>query len=154
MKRLVTLLLCFFFSEIYVYAQGKDSITLNFSTPEDAMISFDESMLRKDLASAIACRDFAAETKLLMEQSEIETTDSTLINDMAQQVKEDFFSFFDKYRPNTSGIRARHFPEKKIISPSLVLLREVIIFKNQVIISQHYYISKNAEGKWKVLSMP
>lgn len=153
MKKQITPLLFVMLFVTHLNAQQKDSITLNFSTPEAALISFDECMLRKDLNHAMACRDFAGEAKLVMEQSDIQSTDTNFISDIESQVKEEFLNYFSKYRPNTSGIRARHFPDKKAITPTLVLLREVIIFKNQVIISQHYYISKNADGKWKVLSM-
>ena len=137
---------------INLYAQGKDSITINLSTPENALISFDECMLQKDLPAALQCKDFTAETALFLEESQIKTTDTTYIKFVEEEIKQEFLDEFQKYKPNTSGIRARHFPEKQNISANLVLMREVLIFKNQVIISQHYYISKNADGQWKVLN--
>lgn len=149
MKPFITLLILL---PLFALAQQSDSIALNFSTPEDALISFDDCMLRKDLSNALLCKDFTAEAVLFLEQSEIKTTDSSYINDIKQQIQDEFLADFNKYRPNTSGIRARHFPEKQVLSKNLVLLREVIIFKNQVIISQHYYIHQSSDGKWKVLN--
>ena len=134
------------------FAQYSDSVKLNFDSPESALTSLENCKLRKDLTNALLCKDFVAETTLFMELQEIRTKDSIYIKTVQEDLKKQFIEDFNKYRPNTSGIRARHFPEKESINPSLVLLREVIIFKNQVIISQSYYIGKNVDGKWKVLS--
>ena len=150
--KLKFLVIYFFFPFSQLHAQEKDSVSINLSTPEDALISFDNCMLRKDLNAALQCKDFSAETALFIKQSEINTTDTVYIKSLEEEIKQEFLENFKKYKPNTSGIRARHFPEKQNISSSLVLLREIIIFKNQVIISQHYYISKDELGTWKVLN--
>ncbi len=130
------------------------AIRHDFSSPEGAILCLEDAYRSKDLAAAVACKDFKIEARLMLDKFEKlpkEQIDDALVAQTAEvlelayrkELKEEGF-------PDMTGVIST-FPKKETFKEDVVIVTEVCHYPDSGTSQQKILVAKTANG-WRVLN--
>ena len=126
--------------------------TADFSTPEGAVLCFENRVGKLDIEAAAACRDFEAEARLwLSEKGHLsQEMKSQLLPETVRSVEKSFRDGLAKGRPVDWARGKTYFTKREPFSPGITVIRKTTHLPNGNLLSQRVLVTKHETG-WKVI---
>jgi hypothetical protein len=122
---------------------------LDFSTAQAALHSIAEAYRRKDIAGAVACKDFETEARLMLRRIGKFADDHEVLRQTAEVLELSFRSHTQKAWPNFAGVSSA-LAELTHYQENVFIAREVGTYAGRRY-EQAMYVAKTKDG-WKVLN--
>ncbi|WP_316838815.1 YegJ family protein [Pedobacter gandavensis] len=131
---------------------GADHFFPDFNTPEGAITTLEEAYKNDDLASAVACKDFHEEARLLLAHMNLKPEDEDFIQETSEALEAAYIeSLIECGMPDLSKVK-RAFSKREIISKDSCIVTEVCTFPTGLVTEQRLLTFKTREG-WKVIGV-
>lgn len=127
-------------------------VKADFSTPEGAILCLEETYRRRDIEAAVACRNFAAEARLWLQE-----------RDMSQQLKDEMLpkvtrtmekSFRDgmanRWPVHWDGAKS-YFQKREPFAEGVVVVSEITLRADRSFLRQQILAAETANG-WRVVT--
>jgi hypothetical protein len=126
----------------------------DFSTPEGAILSLEDAYRRKDIEAAVRCKDFRAESRLmLLSKTKIpaDQVDDELVAKTAEVLELAYRKQFEQQGfPDLAGVKST-FPAKERRQDGIVLVTEVCKYPDGGSSTQRILVAETPVG-WRVLN--
>lgn len=124
----------------------------SYKTPEEAIISLENSYSNNDLEAVIASKDFETEAILMLEQAnyDYDLTDKKLVQETAELLKVSLVkSLQENGFPSFENLE-RDFSDLQKFRDNIYVLNEKIIYPDNTFHVNKIYVI-NRENEWKVV---
>jgi len=127
-------------------------VTMDFKTPEGAILCLENAYRNQDIEAAVACKDFGVEARLMLnEMNQDYRNDPEILNKTASNLELSFRKFTQESWPDFSGIKS-FFTKREDIEEDIVSVTEVCRFPDGGYSTQKLLVAKTPIG-WKVLNV-
>jgi hypothetical protein len=128
-------------------------VKTDFSTPEGAILCLENTYLRKDLETAVACRDFVTEAKLwLQEQGGLsEQVQVEMLPELTKTMEKSFRESRAKQWPFGWDQAKSYFVKREPYGQGLVAISETTILSDGSVYDQCILTSETSNG-WRVVT--
>lgn len=123
----------------------------NDRTPEGAILCLEEAYRRRDLEAAVRCKHFPLEATLLLQEAAPHlAADAAARTRTAQMLEQAFRQELSARWPEMAGVES-FFVERHVVSPDLVVIREIHRLPDGTLGEAHLRVGRTSEG-WRVLN--
>lgn len=127
------------------------SFAMDFSTPEGAILCLEDAFRRKDLAAALACKDFPTEAALMLRKmGRGLEADKEVIAKTAEALELSFRKHTTEAWPDFSGLQS-FFVAQERYDDATVVVTEVCRHPDGGTSRQRLLVTKTEKG-WRVLN--
>lgn len=122
--------------------------TQDFTTPEGAILCIEEAYRNKDVESAVKCKDFVTEAKMMLQKLNDSLNNSEVIMKTAETLELAFRKEIENSPPDFNGIETRFLDQDKM--DDLIIVNAIHKYSNGMILKEKLLTVKNKDG-WRVL---
>jgi hypothetical protein len=130
------------------------TVSRDFTTPEGAILCLEATYPLKDIEAAVACRDFATEARLWIQErgqaSLSEEFNQTMLITLTKTMEQSFREGMEYTVPDWDKARS-YFLERTPYGDGLVVVNKVAVGPDRSIFRQRILTSKTANG-WRVVT--
>jgi hypothetical protein len=127
------------------------SFTADFTTPEGAILCLENAYKNKDINTAIKCKDFKIEAKLMLQKlNNSLDNDPEVVNKTAETLELSFKKFTTASWPDFKGIKS-HFVSKEPHSDKIMIITEIFKYPDGSTSKQKILVAETPIG-WRVLN--
>jgi hypothetical protein len=127
-------------------------VTMDFTSPEGAILCLEEAYRRKDIEAAVRAHDFIAESGMILRKTgfEIISEDDEVLANLAGALEMLFRSQTLAAWPDFSHGEC-FFPKREVIDDGIVAITEVCRFSDGFFSKQRILVAETANG-WRVVN--
>ncbi|MDB6122284.1 MAG: hypothetical protein JWQ71_1277 [Pedosphaera sp.] len=128
-------------------------VTLDFTTPEGAILCLEDAYRKHDIEAAVACRDFATEARLWLQQRPFYSSDllAEMLSEMTKTMEWSYRESMATHWPIDWERAQSYFSKREPYAEGVVVVCEVTRGPDGSLLRQRLLVTETPTG-WRVVT--